>query len=828
MVSLQLFQDGPSRAFENTHENGRNPVNTSSNAPVHQAKQLLDSGKVKLLSLDIFDTCVWRTFPVPTDLFYALGEAAKEKGLLYPSSSSASFVVERIEAEKRARAVRETNSEATLEEIYECFPAGYMRTGSPEDLMALELEIEREATHPDPQIVELIEYAAAKGIGTAYVSDTYFDLDHLRKIVPHPSDLIFNSCRFRTSKCAGLHRQLLRESRLAADRVLHLGDNLDADFHAPARLGITTIWRPRYPEWARGAIHTELPPTRSERSSFFPGTGGDGGLNALRAQATDDPKIISDPYCAWGSTVLGPVIGGFAQWVVERCSAERIGTALCLMREGKILKPVVDRFESDLETIEFYTSRYAVVKASIFEATRAELVRFLARPQPTVAEELLEPLDLSCDDLDILPGTLISAGDAHALSDKIIADKTLRKRAAAASGRARARFMRYFHEAVPNPPDRLAIVDLGYSGTIQGCLQEILTHEKVPCITHGLYFVTGSGVRKIQLTGSRAEGFLAENGQPLAIAHSFMRSPELVEQCLMCNLGSTVDYSNDGQPVLGPQHIPEGQLAEIERVQQGLMAFVERLAKEHRADPAHIGLTKPFLEAVLVRALTMPTPIELEMFGKWVHDENLGSSRTRGLVACELDDDYVRHATAHQLASLQSANVYWIFGLAHMVSPAMGGAVRNIFLRKTDPRAFDCPDPARPIYFFWNDGEAHRADQTYQLSNSRSAWTRFTLDLRRSNLFEVGFSWGQPGEVIRIGGMILRLDQPGRPLQVIRKSPSDFETFGLERLKGVLSAFQVTEAAGVVAPVDEVRDFTGRVEVDLLFSHLDTRDTCPC
>ena len=100
------------------------------------------------------------------------------------------------------------------------------------------------------------------------------------------------------------------------------------------------------------------------------------------------------------------------------------------------------------------------------------------------------------------------------------------------------------------------MVDLGYSGTIQHCLQRILDHEKVRIKTHGLYLVTGSSVRKIQRAGSVAEGFLAENGQPLRIAHSFMRSPELVEQSLMCHLGSTTGYDAQGDPVLGEQHVP--------------------------------------------------------------------------------------------------------------------------------------------------------------------------------------------------------------------------------------------------------------------------------
>ena len=53
-------------------------------APLLEARNLIDSGEIRLLSLDIFDTTVWRMFPAPTDLFFALGARLIERGLLYP------------------------------------------------------------------------------------------------------------------------------------------------------------------------------------------------------------------------------------------------------------------------------------------------------------------------------------------------------------------------------------------------------------------------------------------------------------------------------------------------------------------------------------------------------------------------------------------------------------------------------------------------------------------------------------------------------------------------------------------------------------------------
>jgi predicted HAD superfamily hydrolase len=788
-------------------------------APLQAARHLIDSGQIRLLSLDIFDTTVWRTFPAPTDLFFALGARLIERGVLYPSTSAASFAIERMEAEQSARSRRISDSEVTLEEIYRAFPSGLLRNGTAADLVRAELELERESTFHDPEILELIDYAASKGIPAVFVSDTYFEEDHLRAILPRTPALIVSSCRHRKPKALGLHAELMRRTRWKAGQILHIGDNRQADFEAARELGMAAVWRPRVPEDFRRALDLELSAPPSERAAYFPGT-GDAGLSAVRAQAVDTAENWTDPLRSWGALFLGPVIAGFGKWVIERSLAEGIPTLLCLMREGRILKRVLDEFGTGIETVEFFASRYAMIRACIFRGDAAELENYLARPQPARARDLCEPLGIDWSDLGLDGDALISAETAGKLAQKIAGDPLLKARAVAASGEARRRLVEYFRKTLPGCGNRIAVVDLGYSGTIQHCLQKILDHEKLPVKTHGLYLVTGSGVRKIQRAGAHAEGFLAENGQPLRIAHSFMRSPELVEQCLMCDVGSTTGYDAQGDPVLGEQHLPMRQRAEIARVQQGMLDFVRRFAAAPSiAAIGSLGL-RPFLEAILVRSLTEPVKAELAAFGSWVHDENMGSARTRALIAADIEPEYLEYASAHQLASLESSSVYWIFGLAHQINPVIGEAVRSIFLRKARPEAFQCPEDPRRMIFFWNDGATHRADQSYLLSSRRTGWTRFAMQFRDANLLEVGFSFGAPGDFISIGAILIRLIEPGEPVRVIRKSPAELSSFGVKMIPGLPGRFLVTDKPGVIARVDEIRNFTGIVQIDILFTQV--------
>ncbi len=422
-------------------------------ATLLEARKLIDSGRIRLLSLDIFDTTVWRTFPAPTDLFFALGARLIERGLLFPSTSAASFAMERREAEQAARLRRISDREVTLSEIYQAFPSGLLRAGnSTADLIRAELELERQSTFHDPAIVELIDYAASKGIPTAFVSDTYFEEDHLRAILPRPGSphLVVNSCRYRKPKALGLHAEVLRQTGWKASQILHIGDNRQADFEAPRELGMAAIWRPRMPEHFRKAWSWSFPGTYPNAPTYFPGT-GDAGLSAVRARAVDTPENWNDP-CAPGEPCFWVrSLAGFGKWVIERCRDGRHpdgampdargphSEARCWMNSA----PGFKRFE-------FFASRYAAASRLHFPtATSAEIQSFLARPQPTRA---LRSIGASGDRL-LGPRAGWRRADFRECGRRTGAedrqDPRLKGRAIAASGEARRRLMAYFRKTVP-------------------------------------------------------------------------------------------------------------------------------------------------------------------------------------------------------------------------------------------------------------------------------------------------------------------------------------------------------------------------------------------
>lgn len=775
------------------------------------------SGRYDLLSLDVFDTLVWRMVPLPQDVHFVVGHRLADRGAVYPSSSPESFARERIQAEERARR-RRPSGEATLDEIYAEFPAGYLRGLSPAQLPAIEYEVERELVRPNEEMVDLIRHAREHGLRIALVSDTYFRAEQVAALARVDADFVLVSCEHNASKFQGLHRVLLGESGVPASRILHVGDDHRADVEGPSVFGIDRYRYEKAPSPMEEILAAELPAAFSQRSPYV--AGPDGGLDFVRRRAAASG---SDPYERWGAGVLGPVVAGFADWVAERCAAEGIELALCLMREGRILKALIDATAGPLRTSEFFASRFVARKAAILEGTEAELQSFVRRPSPRRRGRILQQLGLGVDHPWAgRENELLAPEEALVLAGRIARDAGLRRRVLRSSAEMRARLLAHLRRCAGSLEGRrLAIVDLGYQATSQGCLERILDREGIGARTHGLYLVTGAEAWRAQATGAVVEGWLAENGQPIAMAQTFVRSPELFEQSLMADCGTTVGYQEDGSPILDSVHVPAPQTEQIAAVQRGALRYAS-LWNEHRRRHASAPAARllRFYRAICVRAAARPVPEELALFGEWVHDENFGSGRARGLLEVEgLDPWEESHASAHQVASLPPSRIYWPCGFARRIGPNMGSAVASIFLRAVEPEAFNSSLPAGCLIAYWDTGRGFHAEQSrvvsYAQNDRGNVWLRLSLEHEGAMPAAFGFTIGLPGEVLRLTG--IRLVQTGArgTTRSLRFPHEEIEKHGYHRLHGNLYRVHEDPALLVIRP--DRGDTEARTDIDLFF-----------
>jgi hypothetical protein len=523
--------------------------------------------------------------------------------------------------------------------------------------------------------------------------------------------------------------------------------------------------------------------------------------------------------------VAGPVISGFCDWVAERCGELGLTVVLCLMREGRILKQVLDAQAPGLRTREIFVSRFVVLKAAIFEGSEAELERFVQRPSMQQCSELLDQLGLDPADLPWVDARASLTPElTMALVRRIARDPSARGKVVRASATARRNLLAHVAAVLgPGRQRRVAVVDLGYHGTIQGALQRIFDHEGTGISTHGLYLMTGDRVHIAQASGAIVEGWLAGNGQPVAVAHTFVRSPEIVEQSLMADCGTTLGHDQRGEPILDGFRIPDEQRRQIAEVQRGLLLWSHEWAR-HRAAYGVTGTLslRALYRAICLRSVARPLEVELELFGGWQHDVNFGSAVAQAMTeATDLHDWERTHLSAHQLASLPPQRVHWLFGFAHGISRTMGEAVAGIFLRTVKPEAFDLAAPPRHLIFYCDSGRGFCAEdarvETYRLNNRGCLWHRIRLQADGRPILRFGLTLGLAGERLQLTGVRVHRHPEGGDGQVETYPHEVLEKSGYRLLHGDLYLVE-DDPALIVIPAAGLHDFTGTVDVDLFFS----------
>ncbi len=272
-----------------------------------QARRRIEAGGVSAVSLDVFDTLLWRRVPRPTDAFLLLGHRLAEDGELQPWLTPAAFRRLRIEAERRARVAKwhaGGGVEATLEEIWEQIPSSMVVEPNPDRMASTELDLERRITQPDLDVVDFAAFAAESGCQLALVSNTYFTNDKLARLLARSGlevfhkALLFASCSFGVGKTDGLWDIVLSDLGVAPGRVIHVGDDVAADVEVPRAHGVRPYWYPRVDEQTEAVFAREglLPEEPRPPAAVVDPVEGDLGLTGLRAKVGRRADAVGLPH----------------------------------------------------------------------------------------------------------------------------------------------------------------------------------------------------------------------------------------------------------------------------------------------------------------------------------------------------------------------------------------------------------------------------------------------------------------------------------------------------------------------------------------------------
>jgi len=349
---------------------------------------------IRILSLDVFDTLLFRTCHNPNDVFLETGKRAKDQGVLCSSLTAEEFQSARVFAMDAA--YRASSKEPTLNDIIDLLPP---RFGDHARLMQLEMETEEDYCYLNPSILSLIRHCRTLNIRIALVSDMYLGRSRILHLLqrsgfmPDSTDQILVSVDENAMKGSGLlYRRLLdMNSNVKPCEILHIGDNASSDVEAARREGIQ-------------AVHYDI--VKADPGGVFAYENTRYGpvlpeLHALRSLAVASGVQFGpedQPWISLTATCLGPFLSALCDWAIETACREGAEIIAPFMREAVTITPMLERAIQErglqIPVIPLFVSREAVVLAGL-ESVDEEIVRsFFENREGLQVRDLFRSLEL--------------------------------------------------------------------------------------------------------------------------------------------------------------------------------------------------------------------------------------------------------------------------------------------------------------------------------------------------------------------------------------------------------------------------------------------------
>jgi FMN phosphatase YigB (HAD superfamily) len=672
------------------------------------------------ISFDCFDSVLWRRVPKPTDLHLLVGEQLRDAGVFASHITPSGYAQLRVLAEREARRrqlVAIGSNEVTLEEIHDVLEPA-VGIGARRGLGAeTELRVEAEHVFADARLARYLRRLSEEvSVPLLIVSDTYFSGDQLRRLLAQPLlrgiefESVYTSSDARTGKGDHLWEKVLEDLRIEPDRLVHVGDNEEADVSCARRVGIRAFHYPmQTARFGPVEIRERIVGGGTFPTRFCDSIRGDAGIAAIRRRATwtsPGRDLSPEQQIAWetGASVFGPVMTGFAEWIHEQSEAEGIGRLLFMMREGKFLKELADHasgrdaWRPRMQTA--WVSREACARASIYEGSAAELLSFLDRLSPPSPSDLAESLGLEPTDI---PGfeSFSEAFDLghdrdevlRSMLDTVLERPDLIGKLVAKSAERRRRFKEYLRRLAGPGEGPIGLVDVGWSGRIQESLEAMFAHDDEPLAFRGLYLLINVGASERVLRGVHMRGFLGTVGtNPFDVA-AITVSAEVIELVSTCEEGSLLEMGENDRPILA---VPVGGAREDvcrDLVQQGALAYQREWRDYLQPDMPTFETTATgvsTLAQILKRFVSLPNDDEAAAFSWWLHEENYGSQDAEQLVPPRYLPT-LRYRSAEDLHMTPTSDLHWTGGAAALVDEEMSDAIFVMLEASIDPGRFSSP-----------------------------------------------------------------------------------------------------------------------------------------
>lgn len=595
------------------------------------AHNMLADPMVKVVVFDIFDTLLTRPLLDPEKIKHIVAHrAGGEAGKLYLTFRASA------ESQARQKAGHDIGLDAIFTELSLLSGISFHDINR---LRNLEETIEQEIVSPRSEVIALMQFALTKGKRVVLASDMYLPKSLIVNMLTHHGIVGWHAFYLSSENgyrkdTGDFYQQLLIHENVSPGEVMMIGDNEHSDIQIPSDLGLRFMHVMRPVELARATPRLE---SIIENSFYHPILNEQLTLGSI-VQACFSPLYYPGfspanlfPPSPWavGYAIVGPVILSFIQWLARKTQADGLSCLYFLAREGQILKTVYDRWVAGqagaVPSNYLILSRRAITVPTI---TTIEDIYNIASTQyysNSLKHFIHERYgvilsDTECEELEHKKvwsknkQVIVDKGNMEHLKPVL---QALQQRILETARTEHPGLLAYLNTiGLTNAPNA-AIVDIGYSATIQGYLNRLLERK-----VHGYYLMTTNRAEKVSLefgvtaAGYYAHGIESQTAQAPIYAQSF-----LLEKLMSSDDAQIVCFRQETSGEIVPEY---RQLAGEERQSAPTRAEIRR------------GILDFVTQSIMIR-------------DRWVSNFEVPMD-----IAVALFDEFIQHASPAEQSILKS------------------------------------------------------------------------------------------------------------------------------------------------------------------------------
>jgi FMN phosphatase YigB (HAD superfamily) len=510
-----------------------------------------------------------------------------------------------------------------------------------EKVSAYEIFMENSMLVPRKELVEWVKELAQAGKRIFIISDMYLPATHLKELVAHAGlldlveDVISSADSFLAKASGKGYGLVAKKYGLDYKDWLHVGDNGFSDGLRAVELGIEALIINDPREEQRKSIVKRYY-NYSDGKPFWRGR----ILQQLMAPHEAENSKQSPLYVE-GYNFIGPMIGLFVQRIAELCIEKNITKVFFLSREGWTFKRYWEQAmpalypQGGLPEIEYlYVSRMALAGSSCafkgLTKTKADIA-FL----PSGNRDFRDVCRIFSLNPDGFESHLTTFGltaetclshihdgydpENRRKFEAMLEDINFQNEVKAQSKDANLAMLRYFEDVGFFDHKDVAIVDIGWLGSIQRFLFEAIAHREDKPKCHGYLFGATRGIPYDTSDKNSVEGVMYDRDRFDLAGSTLFYARDIFEEACRAPYPTLNGYKlkDDSYELIFRQTDDTIGLAELEQdqyfapLQQGIYDSAQRFGAAAALLNYSMPDYRPWINSVLVNKLAFPKTEEI-------------------------------------------------------------------------------------------------------------------------------------------------------------------------------------------------------------------------